>query len=497
MAAFLEQHATFDQAASFFRAGDLEQAEAICRQLLKRNKRDADALQLRGTIALRRQDFTEAAKQYARCLTIKPREAHFHFLAGKVATLQGQYRQALRKLDRALELEPGYEPAIEWKAKVLEFSGDYEHARALLEPLVASGRENAEMAEVQAKVDIHDGRHLEAAEIAERHLRRSDLSTAARHRLGHVAGSAYEKAGEHDKAFEAHTEASRGAAVLFDRGTYTQSVNQLIDVFSADFVTALARHGNRSQLPVFIAGMPRSGTTLVERIIDAHPHAYGAGELRDFDEIANDLQAELESSEPHLRSAVDLDADDTARLSKRYLDSLRKTAPTAKRVVNKSLENYRNLGLIAVLFPAAPIIHCFRDPRDTCVSCYMSSILPRAHPWISDLGDIGFAYGEYQRLIAHWRRVVTQPILEVGYEALVDDLEGESRRIIEFIGLEWDDACLQFHATGRVVRTASYEQVRQPIYRSSIGRYKRFERHLGPLMKALSEASTGRPGARA
>lgn len=478
--------ATFDQAVSLVRAGDLDKAEAVCLQLLKRNKRDADAYQVRGSIAMKRQDYEEAAKHYGRCVSLKPREAHYHFLAGRVAVLRGSNAEARRRLDRALQLKPGYEPAVEWKAKLLEFSGDYEQARALLEPLITAGRDNEGMAEVQARVDIHDERYAEAAAIAERHLERPDLPADARHRLGHIAGNAYEKAGAYDKAFAAHTDAHRAVAVLFDRGTYARGVNELIDVFSADRIAALSRHGNRSPLPVFIAGMPRSGTTLVEQIIDAHPLAHGAGEIRDFDAIAGGLQGELESTEPRLRSAIDLDADDIARLSKRYLDALRRIARHAKRVVNKSLENYRNLGLAGVLFPAAPVIHCFRDPRDTCVSCYMSSIQPKAYPFVTDLSDLGFAYGEYERLMAHWRRVIPQPILEVGYEALVDDLEGESRRIIEFLGLDWDDACLRFYASGRVVRTASYEQVRRPIYRSSIGRFRRFEGHLGPLLEALA-----------
>ncbi|MHC4273966.1 MAG: tetratricopeptide repeat-containing sulfotransferase family protein [Planctomycetota bacterium] len=495
--AFLEQHATFDQAASFLRAGDLEQAEAICKQLLKRDKRDADALQLRGTISLKRRDYAGASKHYARCLAIKPREPRFHFLAGRVAALQGRYGEAVRKLDKALQLEAGYEPAVVWKAKVLEWDGAYEQARALLEPFVAGGRENVEMAEIQAKVDTHDGRFGEAARIAERHLARADLPADTRHRLGHVAGNAYEKAGEYDKAFEAHTEANRAVAIPFDRHAYARSVDRLTEVFSAAFVGDISRHGSGSQLPVFIAGMPRSGTTLVEQIIDAHSQAHGAGELQDLEAVAAGLQVELGSTEPYPGCAEDLDADGVTRLGKRYLDSLRRTARTPKRIVNKSLENYRNLGLIGVLFPAAPIIHCFRDPRDTCVSCYMSNILPGPHPYISDLGDLGFAYGRYEQLMAHWKHALRQPILEVGYEALVDNLEGESRRIIEHVGLEWDDACLQFHATGRVVRTASYEQVRQPIYRSSIGRYKRFERHLGALIEALSEASTRLPGAEA
>ncbi|MHC5007387.1 MAG: tetratricopeptide repeat-containing sulfotransferase family protein, partial [Planctomycetota bacterium] len=453
------------------------------------------ALQLRGAIALKRRDYDEASKYYARCVAIKPKEERFHFLAGRVAALQGRYGEAVRKLDRALQIRPGFEPAVEWKAKVLEWDGDYGQARALLEPFVADGRESVEMAETQARVDAHDGRFREAVEIAERHLARADLPADTRHRVGHVAGNASEKAGDHDKAFALHADANRAVAIPFDHDDYARTVDRLIEVFSAEFVGRISRHGSRSPLPVFIAGMPRSGTTLVEQIIDAHPQACGGGELQDLETIAAGLHLELDCLEPYPACAAELDVDDVARLSKRYIDNLKRSARTAKRVVNKSLENYRNLGLIAVLFPAAPIIHCVRDPRDTCVSCFMSSILPGPHPYISDLGDLGFAYGQYERLMTHWKQVVPQPILEVGYEALVDDLEAESRRIIEFVGLDWDDACLRFHASGRIVRTASYEQVRQPIYRSSIGRYQRFEHHLGPLFEALQAASVPVPAA--
>jgi hypothetical protein len=243
--------------------------------------------------------------------------------------------------------------------------------------------------------------------------------------------------------------------------------------------------------------MPRSGTTLVEQIIDAHPLGHGAGELTDIPVIAEGLQAELQSTEPYPECAADLEPEDVSRLAGRYLDRLRGLTRSATRVVNKSLMSYKYLGLIAVLFPAARIIHCRRDPRDICVSCYMNSILPQGLPYVTDLHNLGFAYRQYERLMEHWSKALAQPMLEVVYEAVVDDLEGEARRIIEFIGLDWDDACLQFHASGRIVRTASYEQVRQPIYRSSIGRYKRFERHLGPLLEALAEGSTRPPGAQA
>ena len=483
--AFLEQHLTIEHATRLMRAGELDDAESICRQLLKRDKRHVNAIQLRGAIALKKRAYADALKHYQRCLAIRPTEPHFQFLVGKVLALDGRYPEALKKLDKALALQPDHLHAAEYKALVHQWDGDYDAAAAVLAPYVRAGGETAGMAEVQARVDIHAGRYREAAGIAERHLAGGTLDSETRHLLGHVAGSAWEKLGEYAKSFGAHTRANQAVAIPFDRGDYEQLIDGIIDVFSKDFIADRSRHGNRSELPVFIAGMPRSGTTLVEQIIDAHPNAHGAGEVREIEDTAANLQRVLESSEEWPRSALDLDPQDITRLAGRYLDSARRTARNAKRVVNKSLENYRTLGLVAVLLPRATIIHCHRDPRDTCISCYMSGIMPRPHPYISDLGNLGFAYRHYQRLMAHWKQALPIQILDVGYEALVDDLDGQSRRIIEFCGLPWDNRCLQFHASGRTVRTASYEQVRQPIYRSSIGRYKGFEPHIGSLLKAL------------
>ena len=483
--AFMEQHLNIEHAKRLLRAGELDDAEAICRQLLKCDKRNVDAIQVRGLIALTKRDYPEALKHYQRCLSIRPREPHFQFLLGKVLALDGRYGEALKKLNKAIELQPDHMQAAEYKALVHEWDGDYDAAAAVLAPFVSAGNENAGMAEVQARIDIHAKRYREAAQLAERHLNGAELDPGTRHRLGHVAGSAWEKLGEYAKSFGAHSRANQAVAIPFDRAEYMKLIDGLIDVFSKDFVADRSRHGNRSQLPVFIAGMPRSGTTLVEQIIDVHPSAHGAGEAREIEDTAANLQRVLESSEPWPRSAMDLEPNDITRLAGQYLDSARRTARNARRVVNKSLENYRTLGLIAVLFPRATIIHCHRDPRDTCISCYTSGILPRPHPYISDLGDLGFAYRQYERLMVHWKQALPMQVLDVGYETLVDDLDGQARRIIDFCGLPWNDKCLEFHASGRTVRTASYEQVRQPIYRSSIGRYKGFEPHISALLNAL------------
>jgi tetratricopeptide (TPR) repeat protein len=489
MTAFGGQRTAFDQAVQSFNAGDLDAADAICERLLQHNRRDANALMLRCRIAIQAQDFDAAARHAAGCVALRPGEAQPHFLAGLAASLKGDYADAVGKLDEALALEPGNAEASEWKAVVLEWDGDHEGARAVLEPFVAAGRETPRMAETQARIDIRAARWREAADIARRHLARSDLPPDARARLGQVAGEALERLGDYDESFAAHADANRAVAVPFDEADYARFIGRVLDVFSADRVAELARHGDRSELPVFIAGMPRSGTTLVEQIIDAHPKALGAGEINDIEAAVGGLQVELQSTEPYPECVADLEPDDVARLAGRYLDRLRALAPSARRVVNKSLANYRTLGFVALLFPAARVIVCRRDPRDTCVSCYMSTILPQALPYITDLRHLGFAYRQHERLLAHWKKVLTLPMLEVDYEAVVDDLEAQSRRIIEFCGLDWDDRCLRFHASGRTVRTMSYEQVRRPIYRSSIGRYKRFERHLGPLLEALAAGS--------
>ena len=200
---FLEQHLTIDQAARSMRAGDLDQAEAICRRLLKRNKRNLDAIELRGAIAVKRGSYAEALKDYRKCLSAKPREAHYHVVVGKIEALMSRFDDAIARFDKALRLKPGDEQASEWMATVSEWNGDYETAAAVLEPFVAAGTENATMAEVQAKVAMHAGCDAEACAILKRHLPDPGMAALLRHRLGHVLGRAYEKLGEFDLAFEA------------------------------------------------------------------------------------------------------------------------------------------------------------------------------------------------------------------------------------------------------------------------------------------------------
>ena len=236
---------------------------------------------------------------------------------------------------------------------------------------------------------------------------------------------------------------------------------------------------------IFILGMPRSGTSLVEQILAAHPAVHGAGELNELNIIVQELQGDS----PHARALhLKPDALSVQRLDRRaaaHLRTLSRFDRTAERVTDKMPTNFFHLGLIHQLFPGAKIIHCMRDPLDTCLSCYFQNF-SRSQYFSFDLSHLGPFYKNYARLMEHWHSVITLPMIEVQYEDMIADQESGSRRIIEFCGLEWDEQCMDFHNTGRYVATASYDQVRRPIYKSSVSRWKNYEEYIGPLIDALT-----------
>ena len=235
--------------------------------------------------------------------------------------------------------------------------------------------------------------------------------------------------------------------------------------------------------------MPRSGTTLVERIIDAHPTAHGGGELDAMSIIADGLAGEIGSTLAWPDCARDLDASEVARLGARYLDALRGLAPDAQRVTDKQLGNDQAMGLAQLLVPGARLIACERDPIDTCFSCFAQPLAPTLHPYASDFESLAAMYRLVERIMAHWMDTLDMPRMTVRYEDLIDDQEAQSRRIIEFTGLGWHDDCLEYHTKGKAAHTLSYDQVRRPIYRSSIGRAERFGAHVAPLVEALKPSA--------
>ncbi|HEX4145811.1 MAG TPA: tetratricopeptide repeat protein [Pirellulales bacterium] len=265
---------------------------------------------------------------------------------------------------------------------------------------------------------------------------------------------------------------------------HEQFVDMLVRQFDRDFFQRLAGAGSPSQRPVFVFGLPRSGTTLTEQVLASHSRVHGAGELRLVRQSFEALPAAVGLAQLPRDCVPHLDATATLGIARQHLERLAKLdGGHAERIVDKMPDNYMYLGFLAALFPQAVFVHCRRDLRDIAVSCWMTDF--RSIRWANDPQHIASRFGQYRRLTDHWRAVLPVPIVEVDYEETVDDLESVARRLVVACGLEWEPACLDFHRTVRPIRTASVTQVRQPVYKQSVARWKKYEPAMADLFAAL------------
>ena len=469
-------------------AGDLVRAASICDELVRRNPRNINALAILGQIAKAHGDLDAAASHIQTCTALRPRDADLRILLGDIHKARGQYDDAIDCYDRVLQLQPDRDAAIAGKAEAYEKSGRHDQARSLIAQYIETGRETASMAVMQARLDLRDGNYESVIALVNRHLTADTGRGNTQWHLSVLLGRALDQVGRHDEAFAAYRRGNDAARVSFNPDAWRRKTDEIIKAFSEERFARLPRATNGSSVSVFIVGMPRSGSTLVETIIDAHPEAHGAGELTTLHTLAGSLAFDIESALPYPQCVADLTKNDVDAIGRRYLDQLAPLAPDASRIVDKLPANYLRVGLIGLILPDARIIHCRRHPLDTCFSCYMHPFDPALHPYSTDLANLGAVYVDYERLMTHWRDTLNIPMLEVQYEALVENQEQVTREIIDFCGLDWDDRCLRFHERRRVVQTASYEQVTRPIYTTSVARYKNFESHLGPLIDALRVA---------
>ena len=298
-------------------------------------------------------------------------------------------------------------------------------------------------------------------------------------------GKAYDDTGRYEEAFDRFALGNKRvrAGIAYDEASALGLIGSIAPVFTRDFLAARAGWGDPSAKPVFIAGLPRSGSTLIERILAAHPAVVSIGESNDFAEARREalIGAHLPPFPP---LAEALDAAACRRIAGRYLVRL----PPAERVINKMPGNFAYLGLIAMAFPKARILYPRRAAMDTCLSCYFE-LFAAGHPFAYDLGELGRYWKACDTLMSHWREALPAGmLLDVDYQALVNDPEGETRRMVAHLGLPWDPACLDFAGAGGIVRTASASQVRQPIYRDSVGRSRHYDPWFGELRAALNTA---------
>jgi len=432
--------------------------------------------------ALQQLEHLEAALACARqAVALVPRSAEAHHALAQVLQAQGATDEALAHFEQAAEL-PGTvaEEALVGRATLLMESGQKAPAQAAFDQALSMfpGSVRVLAARAEAKTFHTDDPDVAALEtwLAEKVHRPLPDRISAHFALG----KAYLDQQDAPRAFAHLHTANRQKRLTFayDAGATEHWMQRIAETFTPERLAQLAGAGEPSDLPVFIVGMPRSGTTLVEQILSSHSQVIGAGELSALRKVVED-NGVFPDWVPAMSGA------DAQRLGRAYLNRVESLAQGRQRLIDKMPGNFLYAGLIPLILPGARIVHCRRDPVDTCLSCYTKHFNGE-QPFAYDLAELGAFYTGYERLMAHWRQVLpAERFIEIDYEHVVDDLDSEARRLIAFLGLPWEDACLNFHQNRRVVRTASVNQVRQPIYTTSKGRWQQYADHLGPLLSAL------------
>lgn len=476
------------------RQGRLPAAAECLRKVLQLKPDYAEAHNNLGIILTQLEQHAEAEAALRAAIRSRPNFAEAYNNLGLTFMEQGKLADAITHLQEAVRLRPEYVEAHNNLAAAYTEQGRPEeaigqlHETLRLKPDYAGAFYNLAEIVAQNRYRFRDDERQQMERLLAQSPTAKDASL-----LAFALAIAHDKAKEYDTAFgyfrhanDWLKKAQAEKGLTFDVAKHAEFIGQLIAAFGEDYFRRVRTFGIDSEVPIFIVGMPRSGTSLVEQILASHSQVFGAGELPDIRQHASGLRQRLQSKEAYPLCAPQITAPAARAMAQQYLDRVAQLSGGAARVTDKRPGNILHLGLITTLFPRARVIHCRRDPMDTCVSCYLQNF--RDVNFTQDLADIGAYYRHYERLVRHWAKVLPIAVHEVHYEELVANQEAESRKLVAFCGLEWDDRCLQFHETERAVHTASKLQVRQPMYRSSVGRWKRFEKHLQPLIAALQGA---------
>lgn len=531
------------------RMDDLEGAERHWRRALALNADYAEPWSNLANLLREQGQCDRAIECGTRAIQLNPRLIDAYINLASIESARYRHEAALEWLDRLLGIAPQHPLGLAAKANALREMDRLDEALAEVERAVALRPDNAEVQSTHAALLLAHGRFAEAiaafdqaltapSAIRERVLvsraiafqengrtaealaqidavlsefprsaaawhGRADMvkftpgdatisqmesllgpmglqSHSDRMSLHFALGKAYLDCGDSDAAFR-HLDqgnAMKRSTMRYDGAATTDWLRSVAQAFDGSLFERLANAGVKSGMPIFVLGMPRSGTTLIEQILASHPAIHGAGEVKFLSNIIASA-----GGSPGL--VAGLDAAKLTAMGRAYLDMIAAQSGGKPHVVDKMPANFIHAGLIHLILPDARIIHARRDPVDTCLSCY-SKLFGGEQSFTYNQAELGRFYQDYERLTAHWRNVLPPSrFLEVAYEDVIADTEGQARRMLDFLGLPWDPACLAFHQTARPVRTASVNQVRQPIYRTSTGRWRQHAAHLQPLLAAL------------
>lgn len=437
------------EAVKLLQANQAKKAEDLLTPYYPANVNNAEFLHFYGLAASNSGEYATGIERLKRAIALKSDVAEYHHNLAAIYRLVGDFELSEQHYLTALELKPDYAEAYFNYSAARKFKSD--------DPIVS---------------------------LVEQQAARSDLSDADRCFLGFAAGKIFNDIKDYEKAFSYYEMGNRTRNASFEIDQFRKEIDRVISFFTAEMIQQLSSAGSSSKVPVFIVGMPRTGTTLAEQILSSHPEVHGAGELPDIASIAGTMKQHAVQKLDYPEYIAHLPQQVFAGFADAYLNRLRTFDHSAVRIIDKMPGNFLYLGLIAIMLPEAKIIHSLRHPLDTCLSCYFQRFR-RGHEYSFDLTHLGLYYREYERLMQHWNDVLPVAPFELHYSDLVENQEAVSRKLIDYIGVDWDDRCLDFHDNSRPVTTASNWQVRRPMNRSGLDRWKNYDPHLDALREAL------------
>ncbi len=485
----------FDQAKKLVAQGSVRAAYQTTQQLYAKDPYFPPIVALHVSVIMRLgkpEEGAMIARRSLKHITHKPHRVAVLNTLAEGLTRTGNLDDAISLLRDEIVRQPRVPSLVSGLGHMLLLSGNKEEAIGIVERSVDEGMKSLEASAIFGRAVLRSDREGEAIEMIEGLLndgqKHSPSSVRkAQNSIGHL----YDRAGRYGEAMVAFTAAKEHSMAAYDDASVLGQVESLRGAWKAEGFEGLVRPETGMPRPVFILGMPRSGTTLTEQIIDSHPLGFGAGELGLISELF--WRAAPGKSDPYSLGPGDFEPEKIVELAKVYRQETMAMAGDGgvEVITDKAPMNFWHMGLIALAFPDARIIHCRREPRDNCLSCFFES-LNTIHSYSYGLESCGKFYRHYRSITDHFTTVLSDdrvgvPIFENQYEDTVADQEGKTRALLDFVGLEFDEACLDFHKSGRVALTLSNEQVRQPIYTSSTKRYERYAGHIDDLNKGLGD----------
>ncbi len=508
-------------AAEHQKEGRLEEAERLYRRVLQRNPDNVDALRLLALIALKSDHADDAETMLERAIGIAPDFLLAILDLGRLRKEQDRYGEALESFDRAialdpslpqahylrgstlarasftpeaitsyrecLRLRPGHIGALLGLGHVLKAVGDYDDAVAAYDECIRQAPDFGETYWSLANLKTYRFDDATVAEMEKRAVAQGENAQSEVNFL-FALGKAWEDRGDFARAWDFYRRgnAKQRATVHYDPVQTEVMNDRIASVYTAPFLSALAGSGHADPAPIFILGLPRSGSTLLEQILASHRQVEGTSELPYIGRLATGLNRNRASGINYPEAMRELAPAHLRSLGAEYLAQAQMHRRTGTpHFIDKMPNNFPNIGLIAAILPNAKIIDARRHPLDACLSCYRQ-LFAKGQNFTYDLTEIGEYYLQYQRMMDHWAEVLPGRVLTVQYEAVVSDFEPQVRRLLEFCGLPFQEACLRFYESERPVRTPSSEQVRQPIYDRSVGHWQHYERHLGELIEVIA-----------